>query len=475
MKLFVLVDNLPEVNDHTTFYQNYERSSQFQVDFYAAELDPVVKVTKDGSEKTLTSDQYDLMFSQQTDLDYDDDTKNIWEGGTLTADDGWYTLEECQAAGTLETMRSVRVVIADPDLMPGGASITISYNAKVHKDSHVDYSAIAWNSFGYLYQVNTSLLQSAPENVGVKIAGVPYLEKKLQNSKGKAYNAKNNETFAFLIYKNNNLNLDGSNVSSVMEQLKEKKIAFTQTTRTVAEGENTSGSLPLDNLKQYTYDEENNRWIEGDDWTWEKNKTYTIMELSPDVDSEFSFYSLDGITTNSKMFQYTNASSPKYVDINRRNNWALNVLKQDWSSEESLSGAIFGLYSPNKEDGMSEEEVVSEGVDKEKATLERDDQTWYLTDIETSDKEGKINWKSLLEDSYYLLELEAPENYVIVDTEPLKVTRAGYSNQTVLVKNKRTYKLPYTGGMGTTIYYVLGTALMLSGLTLLIVRKRRQE
>jgi hypothetical protein len=522
MSLYVLVNNLPEVGDHNTFYTQYSRDSEFQVDFYADDLDLEVTLTlKDGTVKTLTTDQYEVLFSTQTDLNYNDgDNADIWNGEELTSADGWYTLEECQAAGTLSSMRTLRVVIKDPDcaeqLMPDKVTIDVAYNAVVHQADDADatedddeenlatYSEIAWNSFGYLYEVDGDKLQSAPEKVGVQIPGVPFLQKQLTDNDGRTpFTAKRDETFTFLLYKSTNQSLDSTaSLSDLMLELHNKDIPFTVVTRSVEAGDDASESLPLDDMKLYTYDSDTRTCIEGEeDWNWEEGASYTLMELEPEKNSEsssssgsstlsgasnevevdrlvsshgegyseFSFYSLGGVKTDGLTFQYTMASSPEYVAINHRDTWTLEVDKKERETSASLSGAYFGLYSLSSDNALMSQVVQSYGLtETPELTKEIDGQTWYLTKIDKSNSNGTITWSGLTEDSYYLVELQAPANYGFIGSGETLVTRVDNQAVTsVTVLNDKLYALPNSGGVGRTLFYLLDAVVVLIAVALL--------
>ena len=65
----------------------------------------------------------------------------------------------------------------------------------------------------------------------------------------------------------------------------------------------------------------------------------------------------------------------------------------------------------------------------------------------------------------------APAGYnLLKDPVPVKVEAA--NNLIVEVANSTGSELPSTGGMGTTIFYVLGSILVLGAAVLLITKKR---
>lgn len=76
---------------------------------------------------------------------------------------------------------------------------------------------------------------------------------------------------------------------------------------------------------------------------------------------------------------------------------------------------------------------------------------------------------------YYLVEIKAPAGYNLL-SYPAKITLNKVSHEasnTVGVANSNAFELPVTGGIGTTIFTLVGTALVGSGVAL--VGKRRKE
>ena len=72
------------------------------------------------------------------------------------------------------------------------------------------------------------------------------------------------------------------------------------------------------------------------------------------------------------------------------------------------------------------------------------------------------------------------ENGEIANTETDKTTRVNVDIETiaataVVVVNKAGTELPSTGGMGTTIFYVLGAVLVVGAGVLLVTKKRMSQ
>ena len=84
---------------------------------------------------------------------------------------------------------------------------------------------------------------------------------------------------------------------------------------------------------------------------------------------------------------------------------------------------------------------------------------------------GKIVIKGVDLDTYTLVETAAPAGYNTLK-DPVEVTVLATNALTVEVPNNAGTELPSTGGMGTTIFYVLGSILVIGAAVLLVTRKR---
>lgn len=149
-------------------------------------------------------------------------------------------------------------------------------------------------------------------------------------------------------------------------------------------------------------------------------------------------------------------------------------------------------------------ELVIDKIDGDtKLPLEGAGFTLYKDSVADENKIGgelktgsKFTWTGLEEGKYILVETTVPAGYngvkniefTITCTEPTKVNSADdeatwASNKAEInlvedgtfygkVENKTGSLLPETGGIGTTIFYVVGLALMLGAAILLITKKR---
>ena len=97
-----------------------------------------------------------------------------------------------------------------------------------------------------------------------------------------------------------------------------------------------------------------------------------------------------------------------------------------------------------------------------------------------TDMYGYTLFFGLADGTYYLVETKAPAGYNRLE-EPVTVTVAGSdADPTSLTVNEKVENsagtlLPSTGGMGTTVFYVLGAVLVVGAGVLLITKKRMSD
>lgn len=176
--------------------------------------------------------------------------------------------------------------------------------------------------------------------------------------------------------------------------------------------------------------------------------------------------------------------------------WKIDIYKyfQDSAgTKKPLKDATFVLYRQNSSNTPEYAKISADkiewGTEKEQATPL------------TSDKEGKIAISRLDADTYYLEETKAPTGYNPL-TSPIEIkiehstmnetsasatitykqqgtedsaTNITSTENRVEVENKTGTTLPSTGGMGTTLFYVVGGGLMVAAIVLLITKKRMEN
>ena len=148
-------------------------------------------------------------------------------------------------------------------------------------------------------------------------------------------------------------------------------------------------------------------------------------------------------------------------------------------SSKKLEGAKFVLRvgKLGTADGDKHEEDIEVGKyykvdDSGVSWVDKDSATVVITD-----KNGEASFDGLEDGTYELIEVEAPSGYNLV-TEPIEVTIAGNPADTTTlqvtatVENNSGTQLPSTGGIGTTIFYVIGAILVIGAGVLLVTRRR---
>lgn len=160
--------------------------------------------------------------------------------------------------------------------------------------------------------------------------------------------------------------------------------------------------------------------------------------------------------------------------------WSFDVLKYGNGNEAKvLKGAQFVLLNETKDKVA----MVADGKLTGWADFPVDGKTWPEGAVLTTGADGKISIAGLDADIYYLREVKAPDGYneLKEDTKvEIKTSTTGEGKLTmdpltVKVNNKSGTELPSTGGVGTTVFYVLGGILAVGAAVLLVTKKRMEQ
>ena len=159
--------------------------------------------------------------------------------------------------------------------------------------------------------------------------------------------------------------------------------------------------------------------------------------------------------------------------------WQFDVLKYTMKNDTKtpLAGAQFKLY---KEVDDTKNYVIVDANNK--VTGWTTDET--KASVFTTHEDGEFKIIGLDADTYYLEETEAPAGYnklaapvkvkieASTDGGTGKVTYNETATGTVEIENRTGTELPSTGGIGTTVFYVIGGLLMAVAVVLLVTKKK---
>ena len=166
--------------------------------------------------------------------------------------------------------------------------------------------------------------------------------------------------------------------------------------------------------------------------------------------------------------------------------YKIDLTKVD-NSENKLAGAKFKLYDA-KTDGneipvvlvpqvVGEDETADPNYgtkDSEVDNVYRHAKTGETGVEMVTGKTGKIVVQGLANGTYYFEETEAPEGFNKL-TERTDATTITDANATISVENQSGTVLPSTGGIGTTIFYIVGGLLAVGAGVVLVSKKRMSK
>ena len=157
--------------------------------------------------------------------------------------------------------------------------------------------------------------------------------------------------------------------------------------------------------------------------------------------------------------------------------YQFDLVKVDGTTNKLLDGAEFELA-----DGETKLSFVKDTAGNYRVAAAGEDGATTTITV----KNGKVNIYGLAGKTYTLTETKAPDGYnKLVTSETLNLADGSKTHATivdsvykdggVVVENHAGTVLPSTGGMGTTLFYVIGGGLMVAAVVLLVTKKRMEH
>ena len=157
--------------------------------------------------------------------------------------------------------------------------------------------------------------------------------------------------------------------------------------------------------------------------------------------------------------------------------YQFDLVKVDGTTNKLLDGAEFELA-----DGETKLSFVKDTAGNYRVAAAGEDGATTTITV----KGGKVNIYGLAGKTYTLTETKAPDGYnKLVTSETVNLADGSKTHATivgsvykdggVVVENHAGTVLPSTGGMGTTLFYVIGGGLMVAAVVLLVTKKRMEH
>ena len=189
--------------------------------------------------------------------------------------------------------------------------------------------------------------------------------------------------------------------------------------------------------------------------------------------------------TNTAQLKYGNSSTVQSTTTTY--SYKFDLVKTD-NSKKLLTGAKFKLY--DSQTGTTPVKLIKDATTGNYRVAETSE-TGFIEEIEINSYNA-VTISGLNKKTYYLEETLAPAGYnKLTERQPVELSKDGFNSDATIsnsgsesaewtsggvrVINNTGATLPSTGGMGTTLFYVIGGGLMVAAVVLLVTKKRMEN
>lgn len=418
---------------------------------------------------------------------------------TYKVTDGWAPFFEEGKPGAkyvkLDSKKQISATTLDSSTAPEFAAAAIewakdsTHNIKATDTKKADESGVTFTGVtnGY-YLVDTSLgalcsLDNVTGNAA-KISEknkVPSVEKKVKS--GDSYESSNSAKIGDTVEYKTTITINGSVEKVVLHDKMDAGLTFNETSVKVKVG---GADVPEAN---YTLQKPGTE--SSDPCTFEIEfkdsyiaglKTGTQIEVT--YSATLNKSAVIGTTGNKNDTWLKYGNSGSVTSETTTYSYSFDLVKTD-SDGTLLAGAKFKLYAD--QDCTNEIKLVADGTNGYRVATTGEKEVQY---IETK-ANSALTIKGLKgTTTYYLKEIEAPKGYNELEnafaftiasaniSSNLNETSNKWVEETstgIHIINNAGTTLPSTGGMGTTVFYVVGGGLMAVAVVLLVTKKRMEN